>query len=92
MITQIIKKGALTTQGSLSFPNFGFFVFNVEIVFYYALLCCPPGANTCCVRVGVEFISTPPLAGLLGRRPRKKRDFASLNKLRPYVRPSFVGF
>jgi len=25
--------------------NFGSFVFNVEIVFYYTLLCCPPGAN-----------------------------------------------
>jgi len=73
--------------------NYGSFVFNVEIVFYYALLCCPPVGNVCCFRVGVEFISTPPLAGLLGRRPRKKRDFAqtgvrldaSLNKLRPYA-------
>lgn len=35
----------------------GSFVFNVEIVFYYALLL-SPGGNTCCVLVGVEFIST----------------------------------
>jgi len=51
--------------------NRGSFVFNVEIVFYYALLCCPPADNTCGLRVGVEFISTRFWRGYWGEDPAK---------------------
>ena len=50
---------------------FGSFVFNVEIVFYYALLCCPLGDNTCYVGVGVEFISTRIPRVIRAKTPQK---------------------
>ena len=57
-MSQSPKDGMVEMNIGREVKNIGSFVFNVEIVFYYALICCFPGGNTCCVRVGVEFIST----------------------------------
>jgi len=54
----------------------------VEIVFYYALLCCPPGGNRCCVRVGVEFISTR-ILGVIGAKTPQKAGFRFAQEVSP---------